>query len=185
MARIKGNLFKTRIEYLYEKVEENKRMEILSMLSDECRKSIQNVLVTNWYPFSHIVELINAMHKVLSMENPNIIEELGRYSAIKSSKGIYKIFFIILKPKTILEKIPAMWVTMMEGGKVMLDFKGDRDVILSLIEFNEELPELFARSLIGWTKGLLELAGAKNIQMTAIKMPSKTDNTLVVNAKWD
>jgi hypothetical protein len=184
MARIKGNLFKTRLNYLNEKVNEMNRKEILSLLSPECRNSIQNILPTNWYPFSHIVELLKTMHKVLSKENPNIIEEMGHYSALQSSKGIYKIFFIILKPKTIIEKIPAMFITMMEGGKVNVELKSDNEALLSLTNFDEELPELYARSLIGWTRGILEISGAKNINLEPLKMPSKTENSMLVSAKW-
>ena len=135
------------------------------MLSNDCKNLLQNLMVTSWYPFSFIVELMRSMEKVLSKDNPDIIEELGHYSAIQSSKGIYKIFFLILKPKTILEKIPAMWLTMMEGGKVTVEFLNDNEAVLSLIDFDEELPSIFAKSLVGWTKGLLEVAGAKNINM--------------------
>jgi hypothetical protein len=184
MAKIKGNLFKTRLNYLNEKVNDKNRKEILSQLSAECKNNIQNLMVTNWYPFSNIIELMKATHKVLSKENPNIIEELGYYSAQQSAKGIYKIFFLILKPKSILEKIPAMWMTMMEGGKVAVDFKSDNEAILSLAKFDEEMPEIFVTSLLGWTKCLLELAGAKNVNLTVTKMPSKADNSLSVTGKW-
>ena len=77
-----------------------------------------------------------------------------------------------------------MFMTMMEGGKVNVELKSDTEAQLSLTNFDEEMPELFARSLIGWTKGILEISGAKNINLNAVKMPSKADNTLLVNAKW-
>lgn len=186
MAQIKGSLLISRMKFLDEHATPEQRQRVFNLLQPECRRALSGaILPVTWYPIPYVYELMEAMEKVMAQGSDCFIEDIGRFSARQASRGIYNLFFCLGNPEFILRRCPSFWSQLMNTGRIEVVVTGQRRATLSLRRFDQQLPRIFLRSLAGWTQGLLEVSGAKNVRVEILQWPAPDNFDTVFSAAWD
>ena len=186
MAQIKGNLLLARLKFLHEKAAPDQVQSVLNQLTPECRRAVTgSILAVAWYPIEYVFELMAAMEQGMGQGSPRFVEELGRFSAQQAYRGLYKLFFKFGSPEFILKRCPMFWGQLMDSGKLDVTMSGPRQANLGLTGFDQQLPKVFMRSLAGWSQGLMEVSGAKNVRVEILQWPSPSNFNTVFSLHWD
>lgn len=73
---------------------------------------------------------------------------------------------------------------MLDSGKAEVEIIAHNQAKFKLTNFDEKMPEIFVRSLKGWTKGILMQSGVKNVLIDIEKTPDEKQNDIIFAARW-
>ncbi len=185
MVRIKGPIIINRFKYISENGAADDKEKIIAKLDPEYQKIARaHILPVSWFPIDFFFQLTDATLAVIGKGDVAIYSDMGRFSAIQSAKGFYKIFFKLGSPEFIIKKAPALWNQIMDSGECYSEVPEKRRGIIGVRDFGIFPPQGFCLSLKGWTIGLLENSGAKDIKIDYSKKPSAGDFDMEYAMKW-
>lgn len=88
-GKVKGSMLRSRFEWLSEHHPDLERDELIKSLPVETSALLsRGILSSGWYPFAALIHLDGRLHELFKSEKPDIIQEFGRYSAIKNLKTV-------------------------------------------------------------------------------------------------
>jgi predicted hydrocarbon binding protein len=91
-GKMKGGIFRSHAAWLLEH-EPGRAADVWSRLPEDARRELsRTILVSSWYPFEWLVALDGAIEEVFGREYPEILRELGRYSARINLSTTYRVF---------------------------------------------------------------------------------------------
>lgn len=181
MANVKGSLISNRHKFIKERLTVAQATKIEEWFDPQVWPKVKAVIPQGWYPYHYLTDLNDAINDVVSPENPEIMLELGHYSATLASRGVYKIFFKIMSVERILEKASKLWDSLMDSGTCTIVKNAAKDIDYTLTGFPEPIPDSLAVALCGWSKGITEAGGGKNVET---KVKYNTPGKFAVNTKW-
>ena len=163
---LKGMSYRTTLGFIKSKVGEEGLQKAIATLPDDARSAFQKgVLATEFYPFEWIVLLQQAGLSVIGGDKRSVLREMGRFSAENALTTVYKIFFKVGSPEFIIKKATAVYATYFKGGGEIRMVEESKGFIRMQIDrYPGGHPE-FCRRLDGYYEMILELSGAKNIQV--------------------
>jgi hypothetical protein len=90
---MKGGIFRSHLAWAREHRNEKQVEELFAAIRPEISKSLSGpLLATVWLPFEWLVELDRTMLNLWGSEFPNLLADLGRYSAEINLSTTYKLF---------------------------------------------------------------------------------------------
>ncbi len=125
------------------------------------------ILVANWYPEKTNVCLLETAERVLAKGDRALYQQVGYYHATTSIPNIYKMFIRFGSPVFMIKKAPMIYRLLHNTGRLEIHSVSQKSVTGRLYDH-----PLRSRALCGvvagFTKGALEMSGAKNVacQMT-------------------
>ena len=116
---VRGVVLKTYREILLERFGEPGFALVLRGLHDETREILQGMIIaTEWYPNRLVVDLYETIVRVHLDGKPERIRELGKMSAQRDLRGVFKIFVVIVSPQYLVSKTASMWNRYFDHGRV-------------------------------------------------------------------
>lgn len=170
------------LKYVQDRLAPDEEEKIFGLLEEEVRACILRALPVSWYPLFYLTDFHQAIYTVMAPTNPNVLEEAGYYSARYASRGFYKVYFKVMKVERILERASRMWDSLVSNGTCTIVHNGPKDIDYTLTAFGGSLPDTFAQTLNGWSRGITEAGGGKNVR-TRIKVNS--EEKFAVNTRWE
>lgn len=189
--KVKGSLYVSRLKYLDQYASGEQRGLIFERLSPECRAYLaEPKLPSIWCPLGYVDELMIAMDAVLGKGDLRMVEEFGRFSAEQACRGIYRVFMRLGSPKFVMHRFPAFWSQLINHGAIVvekvIDDSSKTSYEIHLEHCDVPFPKSFVHSLLGWTAGWLEIAGAKRLKMRIGQFPRLADpNCGYFVATWE
>lgn len=185
MVKVKGTALKSTMVFLEERVGGDQIREAISNFPDEERRRLADpIILSEWYPFSLLVKLMDSCMPMVKTEgNKSIYWVLGRFSADYSLKGIYKIFFRFADPHYIIKKSSQVFSSYYDSGKMEVVICEPHQAILHLTGFNE--PSIkFCDRLLGFMERTLELTGTKSATISHPKCLARGGPYCEYMANW-
>src|SRR5215204_5377284 len=117
--RVKGQNFHSVLWALAELRGEEFRDAVLASLANEGGEALRygTLLSSNLYPIAWYKDLFHAV-LALAPESPNFAREVGKVSAARDVKGVYRIVFRALSTETLVKQSPRLFRLFYEGGQV-------------------------------------------------------------------
>jgi hypothetical protein len=110
---------------------------------------------------SHVFEIAAAM---LFPNHPRPLIEFGREEAQHAMTGLYKVLLRLATVPMIVQKTAVLWKVYYESGQARAEFPPDKKQASLIVTNYPELPYNNRTIVLGYTLGLLDLTGAKNIR---------------------
>ncbi|MBN2893055.1 MAG: hypothetical protein JXL97_14395 [Bacteroidales bacterium] len=136
------------------------------------------ILAGNWYPLKEAVIIPTQKAGELFYDG-NIKKaafDIGKDSAIRALKGVYKIFVRIASVDFVLKRIKSIFSTYYSTGKFDMTFRSDNKVVFVATGFTEDEKLIFDR-IAGWIEGIFVVISNKPFSVT-YTCPEANDNYL-------
>lgn len=185
-GRVKGSLFRARIEWVVQQHDVAALEDVLDALSATTSKTISDGLLANaWYPFSLVVELDRAIVAVCSRQSnfDSIIKDLGRFSAEINLSGVYRAFNKA-DPHKFFERSALHRRTFLDFGRVEYDKAGEKSCRLT----HSECPcysRVFCQSQAGYYEMATLLQGGEKPRVREKKCQCRGDPACVFEISWE
>ncbi|MDD3628109.1 MAG: hypothetical protein PHV06_12415 [bacterium] len=163
--QVKGTVFKSTIDYIKTHYGDLGFSQVLSNLSEE-DKNLLSLRVSSaiWYPFELYIRFSTAIKKEFGEENPDILQDIGGYSAETGLHGAYKILFRLGSPTYIIKIAGKAYSMYFDQGILEVIESGECLVKLKLHDITE-INDLHLERILGWMKKTFAMTGGKNPQM--------------------
>jgi hypothetical protein len=181
MAKVKGSVFGPRLKYIKSHANPEQEKAIWDGMSEALRNDVTRVIISQWYPFEHYLELNRAIVKELGHGNMEILHDVGRYSADDALHGIYKLFFKVGSPNIIIKAATSAWNQYFQNGVLSVNIHSAKSLTM-MFQNVELLSQEHFISVRGWVQRVLELSGGKNVRVAVGKL-EKLSTTLEVS--WE
>lgn len=174
MALVKGSVFGPRLNYLKSHGSPEQEQAVMESLSEPARQALRHVIVSQWYPFEHYIELNRAIVKIMGKGDIEILHEVGRCSADEALNGIYKLFFKVGSPNVIIKSAVRAWNQYFQNGELSVEILGPKKLTMVFSRVEDLAREHFIATK-GWVQRVLELSGGTNVRVKLDKLdPART-----------
>lgn len=142
-----------------------KNEKLNAYLNDEDRKILQERLLQFiWYPGETARHIIKALFEVVAQGNPESSRQWGKFSALEVVPTIYKNFLKPGDPFESLKSFRRIFLTFMDlKGLIVAEEKPGLGKLYILDPGDDPIIVPFVYMMTGFIEGVLELAGAKEI----------------------
>lgn len=135
-----------------------------------------------WYPESDHMELLRIL--VSAAGNPvGIWPTVGALAARQDLTGVYKALLRAGDPGATAQRAPVIWSSYHDTGRMVMTQEGPTAARQVLTGYGHPTPEMCAVTT-GYTRGVLELAGAREIEVTHVECVCQGAERCVWQAKW-
>ncbi len=160
----KGGSLIAALEALEESPGHDYLQRLLGRVPEDLRTAWErkSIMPNTWYPLAWDLA-VNGAHRELSGGNLAAVEDLGYRSSMKNFNGIYRVFFKLVKPQTLLAKAGNIFGKFYSQGRFeMLDAR-DGFARARIISPGFDECEWVATS--GGCRAALEVCGARNVRL--------------------
>jgi predicted hydrocarbon binding protein len=183
MAKLRGTTFINLKEFVKQRVGVKGWEKFLGRLAPEDRKEIEGVLPIGWYDYHLRIRALRVLESELGAGDPKIIEQFGRFGADRDLNTITRAFLKLASPSYVLEKTAEYWSRFHDYGSWKIVRNNNREITATLTDTPFD-NELFCRELCGYILRLLELVGAKNIQIAHTLCKGRGDAVCEFKGGW-
>ncbi len=142
------------------------------------------ILASEWYePAAAFQEPTKAVCAAFYGGDLSGARELGKFAAVYSMKGIYKIFMKVASVTFVLERAGQIFTSYYKPSAISVTTHGDKAVTLSVTQFEGMTAYVEAR-IGGWLEGVLEMCARKEIKVITKKSMSKGDKATDFYMEW-
>lgn len=142
--------------------------KILDSLTPEEQKIYENAIPVARYPIGIVASVFSKTAAVIFPNDPDADYKLGVERAKNALSGIYRIFLKITSVPYLISKVPKVWTTYHDQGKMWVEREGAKNQATVLLSEYPELPLVFMPTIAGFMAGGMALAGVKKIKVTFI-----------------
>ena len=182
---IKGTAVKSINDFVKEKYPKEYSKWIKS-LPPESFNIMLNVRSNDWYPLKEAA--ITPSKSVGEMFYDNNIEkggrELGRYSAEKALRGIYKVYVKFSSANHIISRAQRIISAYYSPSTLEIVNNLDKSVQVVITQF-EGSNSVIENRLAGWYESALEISGCKGVQVNILTSIANGDKTTTFECKWE
>lgn len=184
IPHMKGNSLRLFFQVIAEHKGQQVLQEVLEQLPHYIREAHQfnSIMPSAWYPVSWLCDSYATLRQV-TREGVELSHEMGYLVAMMEFRGVYKIFFRLLKPETLLEKSSRLFPKFFSMGK--------QEILESKKGFarSKWVCPGFDANLWGDTYGTcraaLELCGAHDIHINFRLGGGDGDTISIIDASWE
>ncbi len=137
----------------------------LAQLSDEEQAKYRAVLPLSWLTPEFGSRLLEASAPILFPEAKDPVYELARRQARHDMNGIYRLLLKVATVPMVIERAAKVFATYHRRGTAEVKKVEGENRGTFLIHDYPELPRTIRVSVAGFTHGLLEMTGAKEIEV--------------------
>lgn len=149
-------------------------------LSSEEAHLFRTALAISWIPVETMAHYFDVLAEVVYPGNPRGLREIGKGLAHHNLTGVYKFFVKIASVPFVIQQCAAIWSVYQEQGKPSAVQDGDGRGRFVVEDF-PELPASFREEISGFLEGVLEMTGARQIQV--VQDPANP-KSWVWNLRW-
>ncbi len=163
---IKGTSAKNVIEFI-RKGHADKITEFIENLPEGSKELMSNpIFISNWYDvresYLYPIETVGKLY--FDGDSKKAANEIGKFGALKSLKGIYKIFIKNTSLDFAMSRATSIFDTYYKPGKIEVERFKDGNIVVTLFGFIEEEALIF-EAIKGWFDGLLSIIVKGNYSM--------------------
>jgi len=144
----------------------------------------QRLLPSAWYPYETFRNCFNAVFEVLAKKNLDQVQNWGRLYGEQIVASLYKSLLKEGQPLDYLKKYEVYIRNFFDFGKIEVLEETQNQVVVRMIDLDPAFPPIYA-IMFGWLERTLELCGAKNIRMEALRKSWEGAADTAVRFKWE
>ena len=181
----KGTTVSTTPDFVRERCGEHGLARFLEALSPQARVIFtSSILASRWYPLEYgVVEPTRAVCNLFFAGDPVGARQLGRYSADKTLRGIYKVFVKIRDPMWTIKRSTTVFAAYYRPGTCTVLDETECSATVRYVDF-PEASGLVEQRIAGWDERGLEICGVSNIYVDVVKSISRGDKEIEIALSW-
>jgi len=179
MAKIKGTSFAQTVAALRANPAAAARLE------PKLRKYLDEkelVSIADWYPEEDQIGLLRALVQQLG-GGARAWEQMGVAAAKYALTRVYKSLLREGDPTATVRKMPVVWSSYHDTGRLTVATPGPCEAVYTLVDYGAPTPEMCSINS-GYHRGMIELAGGSEIEVTHHACVHGGDTSCVWHAKW-
>ena len=158
----------------------------LQSLPNESRKIYENNIgLADWYDAKYAYYI--PFEKLLGFFYKNNFNEgadvVGRFSAEKALRGIYRVFLIAATPQYLMKKAVSMMNAYYKPANIDVNSYSRNQVTFYIHEF-DGISEAMEYRMAGWCSRALELCGCDEVSYQFETQLSRKEANTVINFRW-
>jgi hypothetical protein len=181
MPLMKGSAFTARFDYLKKHFPERWPAFLAALAPPARELALSGALNNAWYPFDAFVDLNLCAVRVFEVDELPTV--LGAYAAEANVPTLYKLFFKLGSPAYVLSKAAMLWHVHHDTGRAELLLLEDGWYEYRIHEFGSP-NAMLCRSLQGFIRRTLEMAGAKNVELSKEQCAADGAPYCAFRARW-
>lgn len=182
---VKGNSLKTLVEFIGSKFGPDGLERWTSSLHPEAEEAVRGtVLASTWYEGEHFV--IGTRMKVCELfygGDINGARDIGRFSAERSLKGIYKVFIRFGSPNWIVTRTSLIFSSYFRPGTVEMVVNEKGRANARIVGFPDHTG-VVEQSVAGFSEKALVMSGANDVDVQVVKSLSRGDEYAEYEVTW-
>lgn len=183
IPHLKGNSLRFFFQVIVEHKDQQVVQEMFEQLPSQIREAYQfnSIMPSAWYPLSWMCDSYKILQGI-THEGVDLAEETGYHVAMMEFKGVYKLFFRLIKPETLLEKSARLFSKFysMATQEILESRQGYARAKWFCPGFDANL----WADTQGACRAALEMSGAKNIKLKFILGGGDGDTTSISECHW-
>lgn len=186
MGNVRGLSLTAAIKYIRQNFGEEGLTKIMEQLDNDGKEIImENKLKPmDWYPQKFFNKLINITDNNYGKGDYDIYRKIGRFTAEETFSGLYKVFLEIGNPHFVIRKASSAWRTLNDTGELEIEKITDKYVKGKITGFQDP-DKGFCRNLAGYFGKVLEMSGARNVEVVEIKCRCEGDDCCEYEIRWE
>lgn len=179
MARIKGTSLTQTVAAL------SAQPAAAARLEPRYRKYLDGselVSVADWYPEEDQIGLLRALVQQLG-GGPGAWQQMGRSAAIYDLGRVYKNLLRAGDPTATVRKMPVLWSSYHDTGRLTVTIPAPCEAVYELADYGAPTPEMCSINC-GYYRGMLELAGARDVEVSHDACIHTGGTACLWRAKW-
>ncbi len=182
--QVKGLAFRTVLECLQDLRGSEAVERALEQLPSELRDALRYraVVPGGWYSVAWYRALLAAIADSTG-EGPALIREIGRTAPEKDLNGVYRTLLKLLSPATIFKLYAALFSKYYSAGELDVEHASERQLRVRVSQCRGFDSNMWVE-IFGSARRLLELSGAKNVQMRIAAGGTDHDDYVVIEGSW-
>jgi hypothetical protein len=185
MAEVKGTAVSVTPEYVKARYGEGGYKRWLDALSPKARAIFTGAIYPNvWFPLdSGFIEPTRVVCDLYHGGRPSGAIDIGRFSAERSLRGIYRFFVRLGSPESLIERASSVFATYyrpcrMEGIPI-----GRRLVALRILDF-PEIHKLVEARVEGWIARAMEISGCNDVRVSVSASLTDGERCTEIQVAW-
>jgi hypothetical protein len=160
------------------------RKKMLARLPDQIVPAVEHesFLAAGWYPLAHLRAIFGAAMEVTGRD-VDLVHELSRFATKDDFRGIYRLLTFVLSPEFLMRRSPGIFGRYYDTGSLLVPEARSgrcRAVYSGCAGFDRILWE----DVIAGSSAVLEVCGAKDVQLTRVRGGGDGDTELDIIAEW-
>lgn len=185
MSNYRGIAFLAAIKYINDKYGNDGFLKVLESLSPEDKEVITGKLnPVTLYPMKAYIGLLSAADKIFGKGDYALCGDIGRFEAGETFSGLYKVFLEVGNPQAVIRKASLAWRTLHDAGDLEIEQSNDKYVRGKITNFPDS-HKAFCNVLLGYFSKVLEMSGAKNLDVKETKCRVNGDDCCEFELKWE
>lgn len=183
-GKVKGTIIVQPIKFIRSKKEEG-----YPLVPDSLQHYLsERILPTSWHPETDHYELLKVSAALYAGptrgKDPAVWEEIARITAPSLLDGTYRSLVRKGDPARTLASFTSLWGLQHDSGRVVVKQLGESSARIELHDYGLA-SDLMCASIRGSMVGLLEVAGARNVEMEHTQCRSHGDAVCAWEVRWD
>jgi uncharacterized protein (TIGR02265 family) len=184
MSNYRGIAFLAAMKYIKQNYGEEGFARVLESLSPEDRDVITGKLnPVTLYPMKAYISLLAAADKVFGKGDYALCSDIGRFEADETFSGLYKVFLEVGNPHAVIKKASLAWRTLHDAGDLEVEQTSDNYVKGKVTNFPDS-HKAFCKVMLGYFGKVIEMSGAKNLDVKEIKCRVNGDDCCEFEVRW-
>ncbi len=186
MGNVRGLSLTAAIKYIRQNFGEDGLNRIIEQLeANDTEIIIKNkIKPMSWYSKKVFNNLIETADKIYGKGDYEICQKIGRWTAEETFSGLYKVFVEFGNPHSVIRRASLAWRTLNDTGDLEIEKVSDKYVKGKIREFAEP-NKSFCYNLAGYFERVMEMSGAKNVDVREIKCCCDGDDCCEYEIEWE
>ena len=185
MSNYRGIAFLAAIKYIKQHYAEEGYAKVLESLPPEDKDVVTGKLnPVTLYPMKAYISLLSAADKIFGKGDYALCSDIGRFEADETFSGLYKVFLEVGNPHAVIRKAGLAWRTLHDAGDLEIEQTNDKFVKGKVTNFPDS-HKAFCNVMLGYFGKVIEMSGAKNLDVKETKCRVNGDDCCEFEVKWE
>jgi hypothetical protein len=183
MASVKGTLLLSTQAFVVERWGRSEWERVVAGMSPEDRDVLAEALAMGWYAIGVYERLNRRIDGLLGDGTMALMSPLGRFAAEHDLRTFHRIFLRFANPAMVIEKSAELWRRYQDSGSWNVHRVSPTRLTATLTGWGIS-DEIACVRLAAYCGRMLELVGAKDLQLRRLQCIGRGDKSCVFDAHW-
>jgi len=185
MSNIRGMALAAAVKYIKQTYGEEGFKKVVEAMEAGDREVMAGSLnPVNLYSMKAYNSFLDKADKLLGKGDYELCRQVGIFEARETFTGLYKVFLEVGNPHFVIKKAGLAWRTLHDAGDLEVEQTGDKYVRGKVSNFPDP-HKAFCWDLVGYFEKVLEMSGAKNLDVKEIKCRCSGDDCCEFEVRWE
>ncbi len=183
--QIRGSALWARRQWILEQHGDDALEQLIGTMSPAGRNMLRSDIdPKSWHNYPLFIEFAIKVDEMLGAGDGKLNIELGRASAHRNTKTLFKAFIRIGSVNWVMNQASKFWNEhFSEGGFEVSTDKSSQVATAEIVDF--PLPHLcHTYSVLGFAIGAIEMSGEKNVRGDIVSCRSMGADQTIIRARW-